>query len=373
MISQNIWTILITWGTVQCTILAPILFFNKKGNYRQRIIIGIILILVAIQSGNFLFEYFEWFKEYPHLIWVSYPFWFLIGPGLYFFQKFSINKNASVKWWDTIHLLPMILATWLAFPFYWMEGSSKVQFLIDYYTNYWNQADVFFFIYVGVQFLYGLYALVRFKLYFDKVGEQYSNTHLYQHRWVVSLIGGFLIFWALTVVFHLFLLDDYETFIRFDYATYLFLTLFVQILGFAAILNPETFFVTPIEQEGMEAIFDKEGGIEPEGTIVLEYMKKHEPYLNPGLKIGELADEIGIPSHRLSFIINNMAGKNFFEFVNEYRVKEVKKRLPDPQFKNLTIEAIARDCGFNSSASFYRVFKQQTGLTPKQYLVQKNS
>lgn len=81
-------------------------------------------------------------------------------------------------------------------------------------------------------------------------------------------------------------------------------------------------------------------------------MKKHEPYLNPGLKIGELADEIGIPSHRLSFIINNMAGKNFFEFVNEYRVKEVKKRLPDPQFKNLTIEAIARDCGFNSSASF---------------------
>lgn len=373
MVSQNIWTILITWGTVQCVILSLVLFFNKKGNYPQRVVIGVIIVLVAIQSGNFLFEYFQWFKDYPHLIWVSYPFWFLIGPGLYFFQKFSVSKKAKVHWWEAIHLIPMILATWLAFPFYWMEGAKKAQFLIDYYNNYWNQTDVFFFIYVGVQFLYGLYALVRFKIYFEKVGEEYSNDHLYQHRWVVSLIGGFLFFWILTIVFHLFLLNDYQTFIQFDYITYLFLTIFVQALGLAAILNPESFFVTPIENHGINAIFDIEGELEPESSIVLEYMTKHQPYLNPGLKINELGDEIGIPSHRLSYIINNTTGKNFFEFVNEYRVSEVKHRLPDPRYKNLTIEAIAKECGFNSSASFYRVFKQQTGLTPKQYLEKNQS
>ena len=61
-------------------------------------------------------------------------------------------------------------------------------------------------------------------------------------------------------------------------------------------------------------------------------------------------------------------GKNFYYLINEYRVGEVKKRLKNPKYKNLTILAIAYDSGFNSKSAFNTIFKDMTGLTPSQYL-----
>jgi AraC-like DNA-binding protein len=66
-----------------------------------------------------------------------------------------------------------------------------------------------------------------------------------------------------------------------------------------------------------------------------------------------------------------VADQNFFEFVNSYRVREVKSRLHKTEFEHLSLEGIAKDCGFNSSASFYRVFKQHTRMTPGQFIQQQ--
>jgi AraC-like DNA-binding protein len=54
--------------------------------------------------------------------------------------------------------------------------------------------------------------------------------------------------------------------------------------------------------------------------------------------------------------------------VNSYRVEEVKKRLGNLKYEHLSLTGIAFDCGFNSEASFYRIFRQQTGYSPKSYL-----
>ena len=60
-------------------------------------------------------------------------------------------------------------------------------------------------------------------------------------------------------------------------------------------------------------------------------------------------------------------GKNFYKLVNEYRVEEVKKRMVNPEYKNLTILAIAYDSGFNAKSSFNTIFKESTGMTPSGY------
>jgi len=66
-------------------------------------------------------------------------------------------------------------------------------------------------------------------------------------------------------------------------------------------------------------------------------------------------------------------GKNFYTLVNDYRIDEVKRRLVDPQYKNLTILAIAYDSGFNAKSSFNTIFKEKTGVTPSEYLRQVSS
>jgi AraC-like DNA-binding protein len=64
--------------------------------------------------------------------------------------------------------------------------------------------------------------------------------------------------------------------------------------------------------------------------------------------------------------------KNFYQFVNEYRVEAVKKMLANPRRKNISIEAIGFDCGFNSKSTFFSVFKSITGMTPAQFKDKKS-
>ena len=58
---------------------------------------------------------------------------------------------------------------------------------------------------------------------------------------------------------------------------------------------------------------------------------------------------------------------SFFDFINSYRVEEVKKQLADTAMANRNILGIALDCGFNSKATFNTAFKKFTGMTPSAY------
>jgi len=97
-------------------------------------------------------------------------------------------------------------------------------------------------------------------------------------------------------------------------------------------------------------------------------METEKPYLEPKLTLSSLADELEISANHLSQVINQYEEKNFFDFVNSYRVEEYKERATDPAYQNFSILAIALDSGFNSKSSFNQVFKKFTGKTPSQYL-----
>jgi AraC-like DNA-binding protein len=96
-------------------------------------------------------------------------------------------------------------------------------------------------------------------------------------------------------------------------------------------------------------------------------MNTAQLYLNPALKLDVLAGRLMISEKLLSSLLNQHIGKNFNDFINEYRVQEAQKKLADPGLNHFTIASIAADCGFNSLATFQRCFKQFTGSTPSQY------
>jgi len=101
--------------------------------------------------------------------------------------------------------------------------------------------------------------------------------------------------------------------------------------------------------------------------MIEDHMVNAKPYLDRELTIFNLSDQLQIPRHFLSEVINEHMGKNFYNLVNDYRVEEAKKRLEDPQLKHLTILAVAYDSGFNSKSSFNTIFKEKTGMTPSEY------
>lgn len=101
---------------------------------------------------------------------------------------------------------------------------------------------------------------------------------------------------------------------------------------------------------------------------VWNYFEKEKCYLNPELTLSELATKLDTNTSVLSAVINTGFGKNFNDFVNEYRVNAFKRLAITPDSRHLTLLAIAFDCGFNSKATFNRAFKKETGLSPKAFL-----
>lgn len=100
---------------------------------------------------------------------------------------------------------------------------------------------------------------------------------------------------------------------------------------------------------------------------LLHLMEEKKPYLDNTLKLNSLADLLGVTPHRLSEILNDVVGKKFYDFVNEYRVQAAKDILEHPKGSNKKLLAVAFEAGFNSKTSFNRVFKELAGMSPSAY------
>ncbi len=105
-------------------------------------------------------------------------------------------------------------------------------------------------------------------------------------------------------------------------------------------------------------------------SMVQKLFEEEKIFHNPELRVQDLANRLGVTNHNVSQVLNQKAGKTFYEFVNSYRVNFFKELLKDPEKKRFTILALGMESGFNSKASLNRVFKQQIGKTPREYLQQ---
>lgn len=102
---------------------------------------------------------------------------------------------------------------------------------------------------------------------------------------------------------------------------------------------------------------------------VLLVMEKERPFLNPELTISLLAKAAITNRTHLSTAINRMTGTNFSTWLAEYRVNYVIHLMTTSGSDNW--DMLYEKAGFGSRTSFYRQFKQITGLTPKQFLKQR--
>ena len=103
-------------------------------------------------------------------------------------------------------------------------------------------------------------------------------------------------------------------------------------------------------------------------TLKLErIIDVEKPYLREDLTLKDLAELLQITDKKMSALLNRYLNTSFYDYINGLRVVEVKKRIQDPAFEKYTLLAIALECGFNSKASFNRIFKKMTEVSPSEY------
>lgn len=97
-------------------------------------------------------------------------------------------------------------------------------------------------------------------------------------------------------------------------------------------------------------------------------MAREKPYLDPKLKLTGLGQMLGAPTYKLSYLFSQHLNQTFYDYVNEYRIREFKALVAAGRHKSYTISTLIEQCGFTSRTSFFRNFKALTGMTPNEYI-----
>ncbi|MCE7991175.1 MAG: helix-turn-helix transcriptional regulator [Roseivirga sp.] len=106
---------------------------------------------------------------------------------------------------------------------------------------------------------------------------------------------------------------------------------------------------------------------------VLKYLETQKPYTEPGFDLNRLSQELGLPRHHLSEVLNKGIGKSFYELINSLRVKEAIALIESGKLSQLSVEGLGYEVGFNSKSAFFTHFKKITAMTPLQYQKQLKS
>lgn len=100
---------------------------------------------------------------------------------------------------------------------------------------------------------------------------------------------------------------------------------------------------------------------------LLQYFQDHQPYLNPDLDMAQVAAATGYTRNQISFFLNQVMGCSFYQHINQMRLRHLLGQLENV-ITTTRIDELARGAGFRSLSTFYRCFREQTGLSPKAYL-----
>lgn len=99
-----------------------------------------------------------------------------------------------------------------------------------------------------------------------------------------------------------------------------------------------------------------------------QLMQEDKIYLQADLKIADIAQRLNVPAYQLSYLFTQHMQTTFYDYLYHFRIEEFKRRVAAGDSKRYTVESIAQQSGFNSRASFFRVFKKKVGMTPNEYI-----
>lgn len=363
--------IIVIIGFVQA-LFGIVLFIAKRPRHISFSFLTIWLAVIAIFLGARLlpFEVVDYFK--PGI----FPLVFLFGPLLYMYLSSLTIENFRLKPAYLLHLVPFLVVCVhrSIVDVVSITSSSDLSENPSYLFN-----KIYYSIFILSLFIYWILSLRLVYIHKKNIPYNFSNyTTRNTLNWSVFVLTLFLIFFIAD--FSMFYFSRVLN-IRIPTISLLPLniTLFTFIIIFFGINQTVIYqdkhkikVYEPSEKELIDRSRPDRGLIEDTQKeelteIILQYLKDKKPYLNPDYSLQMMVDDLNISRQKLSYLINSGLQKNFYKFINEFRIRDVKEKLLDPAFSHYSVLGIGLDCGFNSKTSLNRIFKEETGLTPSEF------
>jgi AraC-like DNA-binding protein len=298
------------------------------------------------------------------------PSYFLVGPALWFYVGSLLGRDHPSRPTRLFHFVPYLLG--VTFFALHPETLEPVRFSTPEGINF-NTALTNLSIIVYSTALSRIVGKHR-----KAVSDSYSTNNT---KTTLSWLQYLTILYLSLSLYKLVMESFFPTFLRYNILVsalrYTPSVLFV--FGFLIFSKNQDNLPEPATEPAVSADnrkYCKSGMSEAEEKRLYDALIRHieekKPYLDPELTLSELAEQMGETRHRLSEVINRKAGKNFYGFINDFRLEATKEALETDRFPEYTILAIANEFGFKSSSVFYSLFKKKYGQTPKEIVRQKD-
>lgn len=314
--------------------------------------------LVVVHSFHALIVA-SFFPDKAYLDWAA-PYGLAYGPILYLAIRTAQGNHRFNKWKYLLHAAPFVLYYLLYIVWISTSANKDILYIIIRYSLF-NAIIISF---LG----YGSYSFFLYR----KGPMKFKRTLN-----LLSIAGIMLIFIS-------FLLITVDSSSPRSHASYyiprLMMYGMMAIVIFIILDHKLRLLVYPegsLESDRKEEIIKAElksyakSGLPEQALAAYEerltaMVENEKLYLDPSLNIDRLSELTKIPKHHLSQIFSLQMGKSFADYINQLRIQYACNELE--QLKDVSIEQLGYECGFNSKVSFYRNFKLHTGLTPSQYI-----
>lgn len=372
--------VLILAGSIQGIITGFLLFRVHTQRVSSRLL-AVIMWLIALPGVHLFAHHALLFNNTVVADWIHALIpWVLmmaLGPLLYFYMRSLAVKNFTLQKKETWHLVPAAIdilpklteVLFLAglLPAVLMPDKAALIRFIDIYNRY---ADLPRWISLAyyVYLCYGMIKQWQTNIVTTNGHEKVLAAWAFRF---IYIMRGFMIIWGCYLVPYLVPATSAalnNTVGWFPvYMPLAVLIYWIGITGYRQIITSNNVSAVTVSTDSpADAGYSKEL-LEQTARLLVAGMETGRLFLNPQLDVAALSKAIGVPAKLISATLNQHLDRSFSQFINEYRVAAFKERIAMPGASELTMAGLAISCGFSSAATFQRVFKQMTGVTPTEF------
>lgn len=302
--------------------------------------------------------------------WDRMPTQFLLalGPLIYFYVLKITRPEYKFRWKDLLHFSPLLLEQ-AAFV---LEVKKSIRTgAATYATSAFQLLNPILQLLIFISiiiYLHRSHQLIQ--KFYRRLQPVMMDRSRLEFRWLRRLLVATALLWLAWIAYAV---VDYFGYrnqlgIHVYYPFYIFFAVIIIWTAMAAFLKPQAGMLAQ-QPSGLKPSASTE--LKQKGTWLKNVMKANLYYQDPELSLYLLAEKLEMSPHELSRILNSVLKKSFNDFINEYRVAEVIRKMQDPTYDHITLLGIAYDSGFNSRTTFHRIFKQMTGKSPAEYKLER--
>lgn len=411
----------------QSLALSLLLFMNgRKARSHSRIVMGFFQLICALYFAfNFLYALRN-FEIIVNLYFLVLPVILLFLPLFYFYLLSVTTPGFGFKKKHLWHFMPALVILLANLPFLFISRIDRLEYISHSFDSSGYSP---FLLYLTIVYIVGIYGLLSLQLIFyiyqalklyrkhrEYIENHYSFTENISLNWIVALTACLVFFFISNQMLYLFGFDRSLFFPVFYNMAMLGIGLF---LGYYALGQKDlkisevaisasfhkkedaesnkyrslpdamggSFVPDPVgntDSQESHAVVESSSPEKYAGSTLSDEHKsllvsrlddlivKEKIFVNDNLSVEDVAIRLGTNSKYVSQVINEKYGRNFYNFINAYRVEEAQKLLLSGGLEKYSMLGIAQMVGFGSKSSFNTYFKRITGLTPSEFVKANN-